>query len=50
MVLAKVTYEDMPVYFIVQVDVAKHKEVGTKYDIWSYPTLKFFRNGVPKVQ
>ena len=35
---------------LAQVDVTKHKELGTKYDIWSYPTLKLFRNGVTKVQ
>lgn len=32
---------------IAKIDASEHEDIATKYDIQGFPTLKFFRNGIP---
>lgn len=40
--------KEMNTIKFIKVDVDKHKQLATKYNIKSMPTLKFFKNGVEK--
>jgi protein disulfide-isomerase A1 len=39
--------KDSPIK-LAKVDATEQKELGTRFEIRGYPTLKFFKNGVPK--
>jgi len=41
----KLAEKDSPVK-LAKVDATEHKELGTKFGVKGYPTLKFFKNGV----
>jgi thioredoxin 1 len=40
--------KEMTTIKFIKVDVDKHDQLATKYNIKSMPTLKFFKNGVEK--
>lgn len=40
--------EDKRPFVLAKVDATKEKALGEEYQVRGYPTIKFFKNGVPR--